>query len=237
MSEIRARPLSTYPGQETPAYEREEARFRRPGSTRYDGTYRPGGKTPIEQTMRELEAELDRIDVDRAVLEVDVPESRIRRDGWIYAASRPSSPRVVLSFDHPQQGPVRFPCDTYTDWRDNVRAIRLTLEALRAIARYGVAQRAEQYRGWTALPAESSAGLNAMAAARVLVAYDPTMQRSDAATATIAAEKLLRDQALARMYLRRAAVATHPDAGGSTEAFQAVQSARRTLSAHFGVPL
>lgn len=35
-----------------------------------------------------------------------------------------------------------------------------------------------------------------------------------------------------------AAVATHPDRdGGSTDAFQAVQEARRTLTAHFGTPL
>jgi hypothetical protein len=38
-------------------------------------------------------------------------------------------------------------------WQANVRAIALALEALRAVDRYGVTKRGEQYQGWTALPA------------------------------------------------------------------------------------
>lgn len=56
-----------------------------------------------------------------------------------------------MSFDT-KKGSLRFPCDTYISWEDNLRAIVLTLERLRAIDRYGVTQHAEQYKGWNALP-------------------------------------------------------------------------------------
>lgn len=236
MSAILARPLSTFPGAETPAGERQRARFIQSGRQRFDGSWSPARKTPITQTLDELRLELDRIGVESAVLELDISERDCRNDGGIRADARPKSPRVVLSFDHPQQGPTRIPADRFDHWADNVRAIRLALEALRAVDRYGITRRAEQYRGWQALPATSSAGLNAMAAAKLLIAYDPQFADVDAVGSTRAAERLLKALDDTRASLRRAAKATHPDTpGGDTERFQVVQQARTVLAAHFNV--
>ena len=33
---------------------------------------------------------------------------------------------------------LSYPCDSYDDWQDNLRAVALSLEALRKVARYGV---------------------------------------------------------------------------------------------------
>jgi hypothetical protein len=45
-----------------------------------------------------------------------------------------------------------MPCDTFTDWKSNLRAIAKSLEALRLVNRYGVTQCGEQYQGFAALP-------------------------------------------------------------------------------------
>lgn len=230
---ILARPLSDFPVPETP--ERRNARFVQHGKQRWDGSWQAARPTPYTQTEQELDRELHRIGVTDAVLELDVRPEDFRLDGRIRAGASPRTPRVVLSFEHPAQGPIRMPCDTFSHWVDNVRAIRLALEALRAVDRYGVTRKAEQYRGWTALPAESSAGLNVSAAARVLVAYDPATAALDSKGAALAAERLLASVGVARKALRAAALATHPDAGGATERFQDVQAARTTLAVHFGV--
>lgn len=48
---------------------------------------------------------------------------------------------------------LRLPCDTFSYWKDNVRAVALALEALRKIDRYGV-RTGSQYAGFKALPAD-----------------------------------------------------------------------------------
>ena len=50
---------------------------------------------------------------------------------------------------------MRYAVDRFTEWKANVRGIALALEALRKVNRYGVAGRAEQYRGWLAIPAQT----------------------------------------------------------------------------------
>jgi hypothetical protein len=90
------------------------------------------------------------------VLQMDVSDSQIRRDGGVYARATPATPAVRVAFET-KNGPLLYSCDRYTTWQDNARAIALTLEALRAVTRYGVADADEQYRGWTAIgnrPAE-----------------------------------------------------------------------------------
>lgn len=235
-AEIIARPLSHFPGAATADSARRPGRFIQAGRPNGDGTYRFARVTPIGQTVDELAVELGRLGVPRAVLELDITERDCRRDGNIRADAKPTSPRVVLSFEHPEQGATRIPADRFDAWHDNVRAIRLALEALRAVDRYGITRHAEQYRGWQALPPAggSSAGLNASAAARLLVALDPKSADLDTLGASHAAARLLGDVALAKAALRRAAVATHPDRdGGSTDRFQTLQQARGVLAAHF----
>lgn len=72
-----------------------------------------------------------------------------------------SHPGVVVSFSSALFGPMRYATDAYENryhgdpcgWQANVRAVALTLSALRSIDRWGVAKRGQQYTGWKALPA------------------------------------------------------------------------------------
>ncbi len=123
------------------------------------------------RAIDDLRQELERAGALRATLELDVRDGDIRADGQLRANSRPFSPRVVVSFEHPTAGWLRYPCDTFSDHLDNIRAIALALEALRAVERYGVVRRAEQYAGWKALPASTSPTLSSAQAAKVLAEY------------------------------------------------------------------
>ncbi|MGE5829689.1 MAG: hypothetical protein ACM30G_15215 [Micromonosporaceae bacterium] len=86
------------------------------------------------------------------VLQIDVSDRWIRNDGALYARAQPNSPAVRVVFDS-RHGTLTYATDQFFDWRDNVRAIALSLEALRKVDRYGVANSGEQYRGWAELPA------------------------------------------------------------------------------------
>lgn len=123
------------------------------------------------RAIDDLRQELERAGALRATLELDVRDGDIRTDGQLRANARPFSPRVVVSFEHPTAGWLRYPCDTFSDHLDNIRAIALALEALRAVERYGVVRRAEQYAGWKALPASTTSTLSSAQAAKVLAEY------------------------------------------------------------------
>lgn len=156
-----------------------------------------------------LERELRMLGGKDVILQMEVDESDIRLDGWIRANARPRGPGVILTFES-KHGPLSYPCDTYTDWQANVRAIALALEALRKVSRYGVGQHGEQYRGWKALPATISGGPHAVLARHAGVSEDDVHRNAK------------------KVYLA-AAKAAHPDAGGSPEAWSEVQAAARAL--------
>jgi hypothetical protein len=114
-------------------------------------------KVSYEQTLNLLFRETELLGATHLVLQVDLQPSQIRSDGLPKAAARyGKNPGVIVSFDS-RHGPLRYATDTYTDWRANLRAITLALEALRAVDRYGVSKRGEQYRGWTAITAGGAA--------------------------------------------------------------------------------
>lgn len=109
-------------------------------------------------TLAELSYEIERLGGTSWVLQIDVSEYDLRKDGGLRANARPPSSHAIrVNFTAKARGPLSFAIDRYDDWRDNVRAVAKTLEVLRAVDRYGVATAGEQYRGWTAIsnrPAE-----------------------------------------------------------------------------------
>jgi len=111
-------------------------------------------------TLAELSYEIERLGGTSWVLQIDVSDYDLRKDGGMRANARPPSSHAIrINFTAKAKGPLSFAIDRYDDWRDNVRAVAKTLEALRAVDRYGVATAGEQYRGWTAIsnrPAEMS---------------------------------------------------------------------------------
>lgn len=70
-------------------------------------------------------------------------------------------------------GPMLYRCDRYVsrwasqgpDWQQNVRAIAKTLEALRAVDRYGASSSGEQYAGYRQIASTSSPGPGPLATA------------------------------------------------------------------------
>jgi hypothetical protein len=114
-------------------------------------------RMPLTRTYADLRKELGHLGVEgQAVLEIGLPPSQIRVDGQLRGdAPAPKHPGIILSVTANIDGrevPMKWQCDHFTDWRDNLRAIALTLERLRLADLYGVAQRFEQYTGFAALP-------------------------------------------------------------------------------------
>lgn len=111
-------------------------------------------------TLEILGREVDALQGRNVVIEIDVTDSDLKLNGELRANARPSSSAVVVAFES-KHGPLLYRCDRfYTQWSDqgpewqhNVRAIALTLEALRAVDRYGATETGQQYQGFKALPA------------------------------------------------------------------------------------
>lgn len=191
----------------------------------WPGEFTRGRKTsPFKaawtNTLYLLETELRMLGATNIVIQAAVGEGEIKRDGMLYERARPNHPGIILSFDS-KHGPLAYPCDRYSDWQANVRAIALALEALRAVDRYGVTRRAEQYKGWAKLPGQVMVvPMTPQQAAGVLV--------SKAATG----ETKVSRQNLDSLY-RAACTKTHPDAGGNAEDFKRVQEAKEVLDKHF----
>ena len=172
---------------------------------------------------------------DEVVVQLDVAESDIRVDGTgLKAGATLGYHGAVVSFES-RHGPLRYAADHYRSWghgrapwRANIRAVTLTLTALRAIDRYGVAASGQQYSGWLQLGAGTP-----------MPAAPAPMTIVEAMTALEDAGRLGRDWFDPRVEhlsvrqcdhaYREAAKRTHPDAGGSNEAFQQVQAAYAVL--------
>jgi hypothetical protein len=186
-----------------------DARFRPLAAPPYKNRKRSTFKASWNDTLDKLEKELTNLGARDVNIQAGFQIHEIRNDGWPRGGRRPSHPAVVLSFLDRKGTPLSFPCDTYDDHEDNIRAIALSLEALRAVNRYGVTKGHEQYQGFAQLPAA-----------------DPSQQRTEAiayfSRITGWTEQQIRGD-LQGAY-RLAAKATHPDSGGSNEAFNAMRS-------------
>lgn len=209
-------------------------------------TFRPlrwsGPETPADQrysrrifkagwssTLQLLDDELWHLSARDVVAELDVDESRIRRDGWPRENATAGFPGVRVAFAS-KHGPLTYATDAYDWWQHNVRAIALSLQALRAVDRYGVTTRGEQYTGWAALPSAPTAEAF-RAAAEVVARIAHASGDGDLA--------VLVESVTASPEARRAAVAVakrkaHPDLNaGSRNAWDELTWAAKTL----GVPL
>ena len=207
------RPLTAWDGPRTPANRRRS---------------RWAFKAAWSDTLDRLERELQHLDARDVVLEADFREQDLRLDGMPRSNARPPvDPGVRIAFDS-KHGPLVYAADTCEFWQHNVRSIALGLEALRAVDRYGISRRAEQYRGYRQIggaPAITpEAPLSRERAASVLfeVVY-PDGYVDGAETALLTGDVDL------DAFARRARRHAHPDAGGSTEAFQRVEDALRVL--------
>lgn len=163
-------------------------------------------------TLNDLERELEHLKATDIVIEAETTRDQIRNDGWPYSNAK-MGPTVAISFTS-KHGPMRYECGTFLGWQDNIRAIGLTLSALRAVDRYGATHSAEQYRGFAALPpkpaAEWASPAHAAQWLRSIAGIDdPNIPMKD-------------------LY-RAAAFKAHPDTGGNAELMSKVNRARVLL--------
>ena len=143
------RPLPGWPYPPTKPRKAAKFKVRRQGADGYVRQVR----TPWVQTLADLDAEIRWLAGKDVMFGVGLSARDIRLDGMPRADARPfNHPGVEISFDS-KFGRLTYATDQFTDWQDNVRAIALSLEALRAVDRYGVSKRGQQYAGWAQLTA------------------------------------------------------------------------------------
>lgn len=130
-----------------------------------------------------------------------------RNDGLPYSGQRePEDSGVAVYFTYRRQQ-MCFACDKWNKARDNLQAVRKTIEALRGIARWGTGDMMERaFTGFKALPAPGAAKPWWL----VLGFDSPSL-------ATLAA---------INARFNELAKTQHPDKGGDPHAFDALRKAR-----------
>jgi hypothetical protein len=186
-------------------------------------TYRPRSAfqaNMLTKTLALLRREGGQLGAARVVVECDGP---IRGDGQP-AVTKLRSPAIRVFIDS-RHGPLRYDVDSYAHWEDNLRAVALALEALRAVDRYGVTTRGEQYAGWKALPPGQVAlgsGVNMSRDVALKIVAD----ESGVPVAEDSPAELL------ALLIRKAKAQAHPDRhGGDRSRWNAVEQAARALDA------
>lgn len=220
---------------------------------------RPQFTAGWDDTVRLLKREVELLGGRQVVLAIDIDPRDVRKtDGLPAARARYGSfPGARVTFDS-RHGTLVYGTDVYTaggrykpgqlnddgfsrsggrmvsmtGWQANVRAIALSLEALRAVDRHGVTRRGQQYAGFRALPPGG-------------IALGGGGPRSEFATADDAARWLAEqvavfsvDTSAGRLLtspdeLRRAwrvlARAAHPDTGGDSSQWLRLVAAKELI--------
>lgn len=196
---LRVAPIREWPGGLTPDTRRRRSQF----------------SANWRETTALLRRELRELGAKDAELLVAIPPQQFRLDGYPRATAKAEHPGVILSFDS-RHGHLSYPCDTFTTWQDNLRAVALALEALRKVDRYGVTRHGEQYRGFAAIeaaPAADALPFNSANSARIWLLNYWSLPGDVTLAATVRAAKR----------------ATHPDHGGDAEQFRQVMAAEQLL--------
>ena len=208
MIDARFVPLEKWPGE--PTKSRIGAPFR----------------TTYAKTLVLLDRELRQLSAKNITIRAFFRANQLRQDGWPLSGSRPSQPGIVVSFTKvttAAKEPLSFPCDRFTTFEDNMRAVALSLEALRAVDRYGVTRRAEQYQGWKQIAAPSDQPFSSKEEAAAFVC---TQAYGDGRMA----QQVLTNPTFFEAAYRSACRTMHPDSPtGSHELFVKLQAAKRLL--------
>lgn len=178
-----------------------------------------------QSTLDLLLDEIGRLDPSGAIaVRVDVEHGDIRRDGMLRANARVRFPGVIVSFTSALHGPLTYATDAYEQryssdlpgWQANLRAIALSLEALRAVDRYGVTKSGEQYVGWRAI--ETGPSTVGFASAEEALRWVHQQAGSEVAA-----------DVAPRTAYRAAARRLHPDTGGDPAMWARLDEARQLL--------
>lgn len=184
-------------------------------------------KATFSATLKALEKELRHLGAKDVVIEADCERDQLRLDGLLRVGARLRSPGIVLSFNS-KSGPLRFPCDTYMSHESNLRAITLSLAALRTVDRYGVTKKAEQYQGWQALPPTNTEEFTSPEAAIVSILHFANATHLKPATILAEANAQLRSDMIREVW-KVAMKKNHPDTGGDPQAAATINRAMQYL--------
>lgn len=166
-------------------------RPRKPAVLRTEAAFQVGFARSRDEMLNELRL----LRAGSVIISTNVP---LRRDGLPYADFRqPDDPAVAVYFQRHGK-PYVIACDSYRKVEHNMRAVGVTVEALRSIARHGATEMLEQaFTGFQALPAAARAAEASW--------WDVLGVLPDAPEGTI------------REAYRRLAHEHHPDRGGDGE--------------------
>jgi hypothetical protein len=185
-------------------------------------------KASWRDTLLLLGEEIEKIGGESPVVfQLDVTEGDVRMDGMLRANAKVGHPGVVISFTS-KYGPLRYATDAYEQqyyggmpsWQANIRAIALALQSLRAVDRYGVTKRGEQYVGWRAITSGAPLFASADAAAEWMRGYAAELPSPPSAKRW--------NGSLGALY-RAMARRMHPDSGGERADWDRLDEARRVL--------
>ena len=152
--------------------------------------------------LSRLTRQLQLFGVDAFVLSTNQP---LRNDGLPYAQTRSIEDTGAAVYFRLKGAQICLPCDRWLAIGENVRAITLHIQSVRAQGRYGVGTVEQAFAGYKALPSQAGEG-------------EPWTTVLDLPiTAT-------REQIVAAH--RIAALAAHPDRGGSADQMARINVAR-----------
>jgi len=187
------RPVEAWPGEKTPGYKRQKARFGAKYST----------------TLDDLERELGCLKAKDVIVQCYFELKEIRNDGWPRSSASPSEPGVILTFSQGRDA-ISMPCDTFLHWHQNLLAIALTLNKLRMVNEYGVTKHNEQYQGFKRIAAPKSPDQMTVDEAAEFLELQ----------SCISAAGMIKDPALANDAYKKSALRWHPDSpNGNHEMF------------------
>lgn len=117
---------------------------------RTDSRFKTGFAVARDQLMLEIR----RLGGRQVVLSTNIP---LRNDGLPYASAKePDDSGVAVYFSYKQK-PMCFACDRFKYVKENIQAIAKTIEAIRAIERWGASDMMERaFTGFAALPEQAS---------------------------------------------------------------------------------
>jgi hypothetical protein len=111
-------------------------------------------KAGWQDTLDLLSSEIEKLDGSEIIIGGGWREQDIRLDGLPRSDARePAFPGVEISFELPDRRRLVYATDVCQLWQHNVRSIALGLDALRAVDRYGITRKGEQYAGFAQLAA------------------------------------------------------------------------------------
>jgi hypothetical protein len=216
-------PVNAYPLAWPPGVPRTVAPLRSPF---HEGK---GDRKRLSTAYGELRRQLKLLGAVTPVISSDIP---LKADGTPYM-DEGGGQRAVAVYWHmrEQRGgatvmvPYSMPCDTFHRIADNMYAVAKTIEAMRAITRYGAAQTAQVFAGFAALPPGEGE-------AAPVVPPKPWREVLGGAWPDgLDAGELL---VLAKSRYRRGADEAHPDRGGDAERMADLNRAWEEAQAELG---